>query len=493
MKVPEEIRNVKRPKNTIVFVYGKNQNLYGVKERRFVEVNGRVVQRDGKMIGRIIDGQYVQNDERPTISYSESDFLYWADYQLVVNLTKDIFEDLCSIYNRADAEKCYVMAVLRAIEGGIKDDELKDAYENSYLRILYPGVPLGRNTVCDFLYNLGRTCSRITEFGRMRASRIPENHYLAVDGMLKSDESEVNSFSDYSRKALKKGTRDVSVLYAFDTEEMEPVCNAIYPGNVLDVSAFRDFMTSNSITRGVIIADKGFTYKSAKDVFLDNPGLHFIIPLRRNQKIVDEYKALMFDSALSNRCGIECRKIRMHDGRFLYSYRDIATAKVEEEGWISKHSEYDPAELAQLRLSFGTIVFISDLDTQPEFVYAAYEERWEIEVLFRFYKDIMELDETRVVNETSVLGTEFINLLSVIMVCRLRKTFVNNRTLCKKSFRKNMRLLRKGVMVRSDAKSDWEIRRITGSEEKLFIEMGIIKTDQPAPRKRGRPPKQSPQ
>jgi hypothetical protein len=41
--------------------------------------------------------------------------------------------------------------VLRVCFGGIKDCELKDAYEESFLSELHPGVALSRNTVSAFL------------------------------------------------------------------------------------------------------------------------------------------------------------------------------------------------------------------------------------------------------------------------------------------------------------------------------------------------------
>lgn len=479
MGVPEEIRRVDRPEGTVVYAYGKNKDRYGVKRREFVRENGRVVQRDGPTIGYIVDGRFEPVDDRVRIRYDDSDFLYWADSQLVVNLTRDIYEDLLKVYHREDAVKTYVMAILRAVESELKDDEMKAAYEQSYLSVLYPGVALSRNVVGEHLYNLGRTCSHITEFMRIRTSRVPENHNVGVDGMLKSNESDVNSFSSASRKAMVSGSRDISVVFAFDIEEMEPVCSKVYPGNMPDTTAFADFLDENGLTQAVVIVDKGFQYSSARKVFLDNPRLHFLIPIRRDSKVIDEYRMLAFDSALRNRDAVQCRKVRMHDGKFLYSYRDVEVAKAEERNWTNCHASYDPSELEAKRSEFGTIVFISDLDAPSETMYAAYEERWEIEVTFRFYKSILDLDETRVHEDQSVIGTEFVNLLSTIMVCRLRKAFYRVAALRRKSFRKCMRLLRRGVMSRPNRESGWAPRRLTDADERIFMELGVIKRPEP--------------
>lgn len=50
-------------------------------------------------------------------------------------------------------------------------------------------------------------------------------HHLLVDGTLRSDESGVNTLSDFSRKARTKRSRDISVIYAFDMKKKKPVCS----------------------------------------------------------------------------------------------------------------------------------------------------------------------------------------------------------------------------------------------------------------------------
>lgn len=76
------------------------------------------------------------------------------------------------------------------------------------------------------------------------------NHHILIDGTLKTNDSKINSLSNFSRKAKLKGRKDISVIYAFDLEAMKPICSKCYPGNMLDVTAYEDFISSNNITRG---------------------------------------------------------------------------------------------------------------------------------------------------------------------------------------------------------------------------------------------------
>jgi len=113
------------------------------------------------------------------------------------------------------------------------------------------------------------------------------DHHLLVDGALKSDESIVNSLSNFSRKAKEKGSRDISVLYAFDLEEMEPICSMCFPGNMPDYTACETFLSTNKIESGIIVADKGFPESAASKYFKDHPNLHYLKPIKRNAKRIE--------------------------------------------------------------------------------------------------------------------------------------------------------------------------------------------------------------
>jgi len=192
---------------------------------------------------------------------------------------------------------------------------------------------------------------------RNRAARVGMDHHVLIDGTLKSNESRVNSLSDFSRKARTKGTRDISVLYAFDLEAMEPVCSKCFPGNMLDVTAYSEFISENHITKGIVVADKGFPQSAARKHFADNPDLHYLNPLKRDSKIASELHMLEFTGLLSGFEGITYRKEKASDGRWLYSFRDADRAAKEERDWLrrsEKKNDYRLVELQKARAVFGT-------------------------------------------------------------------------------------------------------------------------------------------
>jgi hypothetical protein len=144
MATPKEILAVKRPKNTIVTAYGKDKNLYAVRERIGCKyVDGRRIPVNGPTIGHIIDGKYVPMEEEktPDISSSPIDLKDWAGAVLCDRLFKDILDELLEVYSKDDAMKIYCIAILRVCFKDIKDNELKEAYEKM---ISYQSV--GNNT-----------------------------------------------------------------------------------------------------------------------------------------------------------------------------------------------------------------------------------------------------------------------------------------------------------------------------------------------------------
>ncbi len=242
----------------------------------------------------------------------------------------------------------------------------RKAYETSFLSELYPGVALSRNTVSAFLNDMGKALSRIVQFMRNRTAAIAIAHHLLIDGTLKSVESEVNSLSDFSRKARTKGTRDISILYAFDLEGMKPVCSQCFPGNMLDATSYGAFISDNGITKGIIVADKGFPESTAHKQFKANPDLHYLNPVKRNSKLIGRHNMLDFTDILPGHEGIIFRKEKCSGtDKWLYSYRDSHRASREERDWLSraqKSKTYNPDTIREKQKTFGTVVLECDLD-----------------------------------------------------------------------------------------------------------------------------------
>ena len=428
MAVPAEIRTVPRPQNTIVDDSGRDgPKRYAVRERSYTKyvAGGNPQPHNGKVIGHIIDMKYVPINNTAPKTAAEPDMLSYGASALVKSVTKDLKEDLLAVYDPSDAFAMMSLATLKVIKPAITAGRMAAHYRRTFVCRDYPGAALSRNSICSLLQRIGMDGSKREKFYQLRMHAVVEDHHIAIDGTLKQDNSSVNDLSAYSHKARVRGCQEVSVLYAYDIERMEPVCAEVFPGNSIDASSYPAFIRDNDIRRGIIVADKGFPPSKIKTELAQRPELHFLTPIKRNDVRISDNDMLSFEGVLT---GIEAhvvyKKKQIKGGRFLYAFKDAKKAAAEEASYLAnaqKKGTFSPESYAKKKQVFGVIVLESDQDLDAKTAFICYEDRWLLELVFNRYKSDECLDHTDVQNDFSVIGSEFVNFISTVATCRIIK------------------------------------------------------------------------
>jgi len=424
MAVPAEIRAVPRPKNTIVDDSGKDGlKRYAVRQRsssKYVP-GGNPQPRNGKVIGHIIDYTYVPLQEAAAVE--GPDMLSYGAAALVKSVSEDLLQDLLKVYPVNEAYSIMSMATLRVIKPKITLGRMSTHYNRTFVCKHYPNASMSQNTLGNLLHRIGQDGSKRKAFYKLRLSTVMEDHHIAIDGTLKQDNSSVNDLSAYSYKARTRGCSEVSVIYAYDIEKMEPLCAEVFPGNSIDASSYSAFIRDNDIRKGIIVADKGFPPSKISEELKERPELHFLTPLKRSDLRIKDNNMLSFEGVLEGVDGhIVYKKKQIKGGRFLYSYRDARKASIEEADYLSKAENkgtFDSDKYSKKSSVFGTIVFESDQDLDPKTAYLCYEDRWLLELVFHRYKSDECLDKTNVQGDFSVIGSEFVNFISTVATCRI--------------------------------------------------------------------------
>ncbi len=341
----------------------------------------------------------------------------------VHSVSEDLMSDLLDVYSPKDACMIMDIATLRIIKPDIASNRLATHYNRTFVCKYYPGVPLSHNTVSSFLQRLSRDGADRRKVYQLRADAVIAEHHIAIDGMLKQDNSTVNDLSAFSYKARVKGCKEISVLYAYDVEAMEPICAEVFPGNNIDASSYSSFIRDNDINKGIIVADKGFLPSKIKDDLGERPDLHFLTPIKRNDVRIANNDMLSFDGVLDG-IGerILYKKACIKGGRYLYSFKSARKAAMEEADYIDrrkKKKDFTSEGYGKKHDIFGVIVFESDLDLDPATAYRCYDERWVLELVFNRCKNDDCLDKTNVQGDFSVIGSEFINFIATVLTCRL--------------------------------------------------------------------------
>lgn len=421
--IPKEILDIERPKGTKV---KKSGNNYYVVKRTSVYVDGKRKPVELGTVGKIINGIYVPYGEvkktRTSLSFTDCDIKVWGSIEYFDKISKFIYDELKLVFDDGDATRIYVMALLRAIFGNIVNRDMKFKYDTAFLSEKYKNVPLSEKAISNYLDLLGKNYNKLAEFSKNKIEKLSSETHIAVDGMLKDCQCKTSDFTKWSRKCKTKGTQDISIIVAYDIKSGEPIAHKIYPGNMLDQTAFEDFLSTFPSDKYFCLADKGFNDTLSKEKIMAMNS-NYIIPLKRNDTM-----AKFCINEIKNILDVKDENILygtlVKDNKYYYAFRNIYDEEMEKKAYLSnalKNDRFSNENYNKKLDVFGTIVFESNKELTPLEVYSTYEERWNIEVNFNFYKNIVMLDKVNVQDDTSIIGSEFINFISSIISCKVKK------------------------------------------------------------------------
>ena len=426
--VPDDIKSVDRPKNTVVVDTGSSGGRrYAVRERAGYKMTAgnNPGPRNGKIIGYICSGRFIPKSEFINdVSKNTSERLQYGAAAFVHATCADIYSDLLECFTVEDANRIFTIASLRVTNPGIACNRYASKARMSFISKLYPCIGLSKNSITQLLENLGKAPTRLKDFYALRLNNVAESSNLMIDGVLKQDTGD-NTLSMPSAKTHLKGHKEISVIYAYDHDMAEVICAKAYQGNMLDAKAFRDFILDNKIERGTIVCDKGFNVSKISDLLEQYPDLHYIAPIKRNDKRIFEHNMLACDSTaiLNNGHMVMYKKLKLADGTFMYTVRDVTRGEAEKHAILHRINDdtasLDGDKFLESMWIHGTITFLSDRDLDPLDVLEYYSNRWLLEIVFDHYKNTLDLDITRVQSKQAVIGNEFINFIATLMLCKI--------------------------------------------------------------------------
>ncbi len=474
MAIPKEIREVERPKGTVI-KYASG--YYYVVKRTSVYKEGRRVPKDLGIVGKIIDGKFVENKQNVLKNQKEIDIKSYGETALFDQASKSVLEELKVVYDDETATKLYVIALLRATNNDLTNRDLKHEYEYNYISNTYPNISLSESSLPVFFEDIGAAYLRIEEFMRNRVEACCGDTIL-VDGTLKSYNSKNSMFSDWSRKGRVKGSKDFSLLYSYDLNTCEPISSKPYTGNMIDATSFNDFVEHFKSNDNLFILDKGFWNSNDIEKMKKIENAKYIVPIKNNSKIVSDNNLIDDFQILTsyNDDVILYNKVSVND-KIYYAFKSKNDSLAQENAYLEKQKKknsFDNAKYNEKSKEFGIVIFESNYDTDPLNIYKAYESRWNIELMFNFYKNILNIEPTSVKNDYRLYATEFINYLSLIMASKVRKLLTEKKLLEKYSFKQIMRYLSKYKKCRVfDKRQEWVSSKLLGYIDDMAKKLGI--------------------
>lgn len=410
MAVPEAIRKVPRPKNTIVDDNGRDGPLrYAVRVRAGIKYvyGANPKPRNGRVIGHIINNCFVPVTERPCSSCS--DLLSYGSVALVKSLTRDILTDLLAIYPPKEAYAIMAIATLRVIRPSLSTEGLSSYYKRTFVCRDYPGIGLSWSSVRALYKKIGQDGIKRKLFYQKRINSVITSHHIAIDGTIKPNTANVNDLSEFSFQYFNNLSKSLKILYAYDIESIEPISFSILNINSIRYSSYISFIKQNCIENSIIVYRNRFINKKNKICTNGLTNIHFI---KMSKNKLQAGENTHFGGIVDGTGNTVLYKKQVVKSRhYLYSFKKINTSNIR---YIDNNKNLQNTESL-----FNSISLESDSDIDPKIAYKCHDSFLIMKLAIKRYKSNDIFDKIDLQSNFALIGSEFINFISTIATCRI--------------------------------------------------------------------------
>ena len=346
-------------------------------------------------IGRITENGIVENDNsRSVYEYGNSELIYSVSKD-IIKLLKKYFPDTW--------ESIYAMSVVRLIDyTPLK--MVKERWDKLYMS-RYINAHVSSNTLTDLLVETG---SDISSQYNLFNDLMHDSMKLAFDLSSIFSRSENINMAEKGHNHEHEYIPQINIAMVFDLDYYRPVFLKSLDGSVRDIKSLKKVLEEINFN-GILVMDRGFASYSLADEINNK----FIMPLRRNNKIID-YNAIFKSSFMYRDRGILSTSYK-YGKYYVYIFQDQILMSEEANTFISliADNKKNQEDFNNASKVFGKIAILSNIDDYPENIYLMYKQREEIEQSFDAMKNELENDKSYLSNDDSIRGYFFISFVSL--------------------------------------------------------------------------------
>ena len=316
MSVPQDIRAVPRPKNTVVTdTGGKGPLRYCVRARTKAVRTAKGFQpRNGKVIGHIVDGAFVPVSSR--MKAKERRTLGCA--LLAADLGADLRARLAAHLGDKDADLVLALASLGLLHPDLGEDLRAAQYKASLASLVFPGLDLSEKSIHALYTKIGKKGADELFRSLGQANGSDTSSYLLLMPM-----ECPATLAAFGKDACKDNGPGLCLALQDGDTGFEPVY-----GRLLD-------MKGESLPRAATGCDTGCTLFTASEASSESlrslareRGLHYLVPVKRDDKLC---KKLSFDDLeVVDGADTPCRKKRSPDDEYLYAFAGNPAAPAKQ-------------------------------------------------------------------------------------------------------------------------------------------------------------------
>jgi hypothetical protein len=426
MGLPPWIIPFKEPHTTIKLIKGTYYK-YAV-TYHYDSGRKRTIPKTGALLGKITEqGGFVPSPKNTLrqlpLTRPPVDIKTFGLYALFDNLLADEIPSLKAVFGAERAQALLAFAMFRwAYQSPIKRVLSYQAHDycserwggdtllsDKYLAALLRFIGENRELACSWMRALAPS-------GNENFVLMDSTHIMSASEHLGMNAKGYNGAGDFGKQ--------VRLMYVFQAKPSRPIYYRLINGNMTDISSMSLCIKELDIKEAVFIADKGF-YSEKNIKALEQQGLCYLIPLRRNNPLIDYQPVSRADFKKTGRRFMWQRRIIWYyryerKGKSLATYLDERLRVEEEEDYLGRKTiqpeEYSEAGYQERLDRFGTLTLAYRIEGPQESqrLYEVYKQRNAIETMFDNYKTFLKADVMYMQNRHVLEGWLFVNFLAML-------------------------------------------------------------------------------
>lgn len=373
------------------------------------KILGSITQKDGFIESekRVLDKKVQLGFDNKTICVKEYGFSCFIEQQtkrIIINLKKCFANDWMIIIALAYCRLLYHSPIKNVpfhLSKSMLMNEFADTITDKKISAILRQIGADRTAATSYMQSF-----------------IKKGDYVLTDMTNIFSASNQISLSKEGYNSDMVFDKQFNLLYIYSPTLSLPVFYRLQAGNIREVKGFQLLLKESNIEQAVIIADKGFHSKQNIE-FLDTQKLDYIIPLKRDNVLIDYTKIIKTDANYFKHEGrIIWHTQYQKNGKFIFLFKDEKLMVQEERDYLNRidthPEEYTLKKYHAVKQRLGTISLFTNLkDKNANEVFTTYKSRNEIEVMFDGIKNILDADKTYMQNDDALQGWMFVNHIAI--------------------------------------------------------------------------------
>ena len=488
MYLPEWITPHKEPRTEIRCIKG---NFYKYEVRyEYNKDKKRTDKITVRLMGKITEEDgFIPSDKdvirQKAAQLPKVDIKNFGVYNLYSNLISEEIEVLKSLFKEDVAEKLLSFSMMRwAHQSPIK--RAVNYHAHDFCSEVWSKESISDKQISDSLKFVGQNRESLVEWMKqmLNLSGQADNKFVLMDSTHVSTVSDQLGVNAKGYNPAHDFDKQIRLMYLFSAKMKQPVYYRLVNGNIPDIKSMSLCIKEMDVSDVIFIADKGFY--SEKNIFeLNQNNLQYIIPLRRNNALIDFSPLQMgdFKKELKNHFIYQDRVIWYYqyekNGHKIVTFLD-EKLKVEEEADYLKRimslpEKYTEESFYQKVNAFGTLTIVSKIndakDQTPQQLYEAYKQRNEVETMFDSYKNFLNADRMYMQDRHVLEGWLMANFIAMIAYYKLYTRLKKANLLSRYSPKDIIELSKSIYQIKIRGK--WHRSEITSKSVQLFKKIGL--------------------